>query len=514
MMAFDTFESTSLDGVPFDLGRRLTELRAGFESNIRPYTGVYFDVPEIVGANIAHWAGIDVAAIPSIGSSAFDTVKQMYRGTTLENGEASLSLEVIGKRFSAVGKDSPYYNQILKQQSGWTAEIVSTAKENLQSRIKGTGERVFRADDLPSLFEKNDPYVDKVRMDSAGNIIERIQVKFVGKDAGECLSRLTSKKLDKYFTDGKVDSIEIPKDYYPGVLEKASKEIGKLEQQLIKADDSKVVQGIERKIARLEQIKEMVKPSTVSSSEAMQATRHPLLYTSKLFMADKFGAAHGKGLEGAALAASLTVAVSTVDNVTKVFNSEISPQEAFIDVAKDTGTAGGIAYGTTFISTVVSHSMESSSHTLIKSLGSANVPASVIAFGVQSFDSVVDFAQGTIDGSQLAYDLGGNAAQVAGGAIGSAAAGAVVGSVAPGAGTAVGFGVGLVGGMIGCAVASEAYASAVQFGLDNADVLADKAQELADQTVELASEAIPNSVGNIIASFNEFASSNNLPISV
>ena len=171
----------------------------------------------------------------------------------------------------------------------------------------------------------------------------------------------------------------------------------------------------------------------------------------------------------------------------------------------DTGAAGGIAYGTAFVSTAISQSMSSSSQQLIKSLGKSGVPAAVISFGVQSYDSVIDYAEGVIDGKQLAYDLGENAAQVGGSIAGAALAGAAVGSVVPGAGTAVGFGVGMVGGMIGCAVASEAYASAVEFGSEHAGVLADKAQEMANHTVDLAKDIVPDKVGNIVASLNNYA---------
>lgn len=214
------------------------------------------------------------------------------------------------------------------------------------------------------------------------------------------------------------------------------------------------------------------------------------------------------------IAASITAAVSTVDNVSKYMDGEITAQEAFIDIAKDTGAAGGIAYGTAFVSTAVSQAMSDSSQQLIKSLGKSGVPAAVISFGVQSYDSVIDYAEGTIDGKQLAYDLGESAVQVGGGIAGSALAGAAMGSVVPGAGTVVGFGVGMVGGMVGCAVASEAYASAVEFGGEHVDVLADKTQEMANRTVDLAREVVPDKVGNIVASLNEYATVNNLPFRV
>ena len=68
--------------------------------------------------------------------------------------------------------------------------------------------------------------------------------------------------------------------------------------------------------------------------------------------------------------------------------------------------------------------------------------------------------------------------------------------------------------MVGCAVASEAYASAVEFGAEHVDELADKAQEMANKTVDLAKEVVPDQVGNIVASINNFAAVNNLPFSL
>ena len=162
--------------------------------------------------------------------------------------------------------------------------------------------------------------------------------------------------------------------------------------------------------------------------------------------------------------------------------------------------------------------MSASSQQLIQSLGKSGVPAAVISFGVQSYDSVIDYAEGVIDGKQLAYDLGESAAQVGGSMAGAAVAGATIGSIVPGPGTAIGavagFGVGMVGGMVGCAIASEAYASAVEFGGEHAEVLAEKAQKMANRTVDIAREVVPDKVENVVASLNEYATANNLPFRV
>ena len=103
-----------------------------------------------------------------------------------------------------------------------------------------------------------------------------------------------------------------------------------------------------------------------------------------------------------------------------------------------------------------------------------------------------------------------------------AVVGGAVGSVVPGAGTAAGmvagkvtgYGVGMVAGMVGCAIASEAYATAVEFGAENAGVLAEKAKVAAQGTIELAKVHAPEKVADIRNAVNDYASKFNLPFSV
>ena len=516
-MTIDVIESVGLDKTAVDLSGKMSALRKGFESSLESKFDAYMDVPESVDGNISRWIGVDpaetAADLAAIRDTAMDTAKRMYSGIEYEDGFQTTGLKEIANY-----KVNPEYaTQNLKQHAGYAAEVIGTAKENIQAKLDETGVKTFRTDDRPDLFQRNDQYVDKIRVNDAGEIVERIQVKFVGKDAADCLAKLTSKKYDKYFTDGMVDKMEVPKDYYPEMKRLIPEKISNLEEQLqhVKENgNTEAQQNIENKIAKFKQIDEMLEQSTVSSDEALEAVKHPKRYTAKLFAQDTFAESHKAGKESAALAATITAAVSTVDNVGKVMEGEITPQEAFVDVAKDTGVAGGVAYGTVFVSTAVAQTMSASSHELIKSLGGSGVPAAVVSVSVQSFDSVIDYADGTIDGKELAYDLGENVAAVGGSIAGGAIAGAAVGSVVPGAGTVVGFTAGLVGSMVGCAIASEAYASAVEFGAENADALADKAKEMANKTVEIATDVVPNKVGNIVASLNHFATVNNLPFRV
>lgn len=244
---------------------------------------------------------------------------------------------------------------------------------------------------------------------------------------------------------------------------------------------------------------------------------------------EKVGIHHELGLKAGIEAAALTCAISTIDNVSQYISGDVTAEEMVVNIAKDTGTAGTIGYGVGFVSSAVSHSMSKSSHELIKAVSKSGVPAAVVAFGISSYDSISDFAQGEIDGEELAYDLGNSVASVAGGMAGTWAAtaagakvGAVLGSVVPGAGTATGaavgavagFGVSVVGGMVGTAVASEAYKTAVELGGKGVEVLASKVQEVASGTVESAKVEIPDKVDEIRSVLNDFAKSNKLPFHV
>ena len=219
---------------------------------------------------------------------------------------------------------------------------------------------------------------------------------------------------------------------------------------------------------------------------------------------------HKAGLDEGMEAATITFAVSTIENVEQFMFGDISAEEMVINITKDTGIAGVAGYAEGFVTEAVVTTMRGSASDMIRSLGNSGVPAMVISFGIESYDSVMAFAQGEIDGAELAYDLGGNASAVAGAAAG-AEIGATVGSVVPVVGTTIG---GVVGGMVGAAVATGAYETAVEAGMEGAEVLADKAKELATQTVELAREVIPDSAEDVKGAINTFLSENNMPFSI
>lgn len=235
--------------------------------------------------------------------------------------------------------------------------------------------------------------------------------------------------------------------------------------------------------------------------------------------------ANDVGIKSGLVAAGLTAAVSTADNLSAFLDGEITAEEMVVDIVKETAAAGASEYGGEFISTAVSKAMSQSSSQLIKRVAGAATPE-LVTFAVESYDSVAAYARGEIDGEELAYELGENAVTVEAAAVGGKA-GAVLGMkiggaigtlVGPG-GTAVGAAVGgvaggIVGGVVGAAVASEAYATAMELGAEGAEFLAEKAEGLMEGTLELFEETIPEKWDEAKTAFCEFIDEFELPFSL
>lgn len=230
---------------------------------------------------------------------------------------------------------------------------------------------------------------------------------------------------------------------------------------------------------------------------------------------EKYAGANQEGLHAGLAAAGLTAAVSSYENVSQYLDHQISGDEMAVNIVKDTGAAFGMGYGQAFIEKAAVQSMEKSSSALIQKTAGTALPAAAVSFAVDSYGDIRDFCTGDIDGEELAYNLGNNAAEVAGGALGGAAAGAVtgavLGSVAGPVGTAAGFAAGLAGSAVGCAIASEAYKSAVELGSEGAEVLGARAEQFAADAVRSVEQNMPDKLSDIKEAFNNYASENSLP---
>ncbi|NQN54092.1 hypothetical protein HPA15_06195 [Streptococcus suis] len=217
---------------------------------------------------------------------------------------------------------------------------------------------------------------------------------------------------------------------------------------------------------------------------------------------------HREGMKNGKMAMALTGAMSLIDNTVQIVEGQKSVEEGIVDLTNDTGIAGVVAYGTSIITETVSKKMAVSSRTLIKGLAKNNIPAIVVSYAVESYDTVSEFARGKIEGTEFAYRMGDHTAATAG-----SIAGATLGTTLGPAGTVAGGVVGgVVGGMVGYVIASEAYQSAIEIGSPAVDALGEKVQEYGQQVAELATETIPEKAGALIEDMTKYASEFKLPL--
>ena len=512
-MAIDGFEQKAFESVKFDVTEKMKQLNKLFHSKIEPQDGVY-GIHEFDPGNgrLEGWMRNESGLIIkdySIDDIIYQRREQLDHTTWQntwfdENGTAYMRRIT---RKTVKGLQTGGYELIAG---------VEIHKGNFTSKIDEIGRPIVnKIEDLklsPRMENLGKKFIDEAYKsgDEQGHIIgdnfggpaakENIVAQSFDTNHRE-MAKIENKVRDlkKNNPDSKID-YEV-KVNYDGKTKRPSSFEPK-----IKIDGKTVDIPAElKKIYNNSDLTNVDKVVTTAKEHLNKATT-------------KVSPFHKAGLEEGMEAAVITCAISTVDNVTQFVSGDISAEDMAVNIAKDTGTAGAVGYATGFVTKAVANTMQHSTNTMLKSLGKCGVPAAIVSFGVESYDTVIDFAQGEIDGMELAYDLGENAASVAGSAAGAALAGAAVGSIIPGAGTAVGFVVGgtasVVGGMVGTAVATGAYRSAVEVGSAGAEVLADKAHDIASETVDAVKEYMPEHVDDVRNALNNFLAENSMPFSV
>ena len=214
-MKFDHIEKTQAKVEHFGLGEKQKYLHSDLENRIGALEESALSVDERTREStdsISKWLSdgesridFDESKIPE----AIEIIERMSYGDDVQ-GIHTLGLEEIsGGRIN-----EEFRNANVRQQAGLAAEVIGTAKDNMLSLANDTGIKTFRSDDRPYLYDKNDPFVDKVTFDSEGKLLERIQVRFIGHDGESCLRKLNTPAMDKYLYSDEVDKIEIPADFY------------------------------------------------------------------------------------------------------------------------------------------------------------------------------------------------------------------------------------------------------------------------------------------------------------
>ncbi|MBR0316595.1 MAG: hypothetical protein IJQ99_06995 [Synergistaceae bacterium] len=330
-----------------------------------------------------------------------------YEGIDNATGQA---LQKGLKNISGYKVNPKYEAQNLRQQSGFSAEVLDTAKKNAHNIVKGNSARAARTDDIAKRVDEkfgDIGGVNETRYDQAelrGNkVVSVSQYKYVEKDSTNLTYKLHSKNYqEKYFNDG--TKITVPEDFYQGAIEK--------DPEL----KNKILQG------------------KITKSEAEFAVRNPKLATAKEIA--KVG--HVAGLEGAEYGAAIGGGISAVRNIVSVISGEKDFGDAAIEVVYDTGTGAAIGYISNFGMSALLGVMKNSSSGLIRSMAESNMPAQIAIAVFEAGKTLLKYSNGEISGTECVEELQekgvGMAGAIAGAEIGQAVipipvVGAVAGSI-------------------------------------------------------------------------------------
>lgn len=265
-----------------------------------------------------------------------------------------------GLKDIAGSKVNPQYQkQNLRQQSGFSAEVKESARYNAKKILEGSAERKVRTDDIGRV---NDPLCDHVTLDQNGNIVSGsgAQMKFVGNTPKEAFKKLTSTNYEKYRQAGV--KLEVPSDYYEGIQKEAAAEIEKLQGQLARAKTPEQTARLQKKIDDCKVIQNNLQKSEVSNEDAMFARLHPGLSTAQ----DVIKLSAKAGAQAAAVSAAFAGSISIISNLVAVTKGEKPPEDALVDVAKNTGSAAAIGGLTGFAGSALKGAMQNAASESIR----------------------------------------------------------------------------------------------------------------------------------------------------
>ncbi len=355
----------------------------------------------------------------------------------------------------------------IKQQAGYSAEVMEVANRNATEKLKGSDTRYSRADDVNG-HKINETKNDIVKLDKNGNEVlgpdghvQGSQMKFVamGKSADETMSKLLSSEYRQKYPDG---NFCVAKDKYDGVMDSLQKKEIELQKQIDRLEKNGNTELASKKKDELDYVKKVknnLEKSNVTEKEAIFARKHPELWTAGKVVE----MSHDAGVQCAKSSAAISFVSSFARNLTGYLSGDIDEETALKNLAKDTAKAAASGYVTGFANTAISSALQSSSNEIIRNFVTKypNSPAYVVSFMTQTFSVIGRRMKGEITDEQCFREIGKNAL-VMGGSIAGKAIGSKIGiAIGTKVGGAFGAVLGPIGAMVGSFVGSVIVSTAV-----------------------------------------------------
>lgn len=377
---------------------------------------------------------VSLAANSEILSRGSNAAKEINVGLTGVDNEVGTvhqkSLQSISSQ--RLSTDPLERQRNIKQQAGFSAEVLDTAKRNAKARLSGNETHYSRIDDVPGHAVNETPY-DVAAYDATGNEIpgSAAQMKFIKSNPRQLMNELTGKAFREKYPHG---SYMVASDDYDVMLGLLDDKVNGLQTQLNKANQSENTAQINRlaeELSYTKRVRKNLKRSELTRDEAIQARLNPVGVSVKA----ELEIGHTVGKQCAASAGAITGALSLVRNANRVIEGALSASEAAVEIGKDTAKATAKGYIIGQSNTILSAALKNSSKEVLRSLGKSNAPAYAISLTMSVIESLTRFAKGQLSSEQCLDEIAksgtGLAGSAAGGAIGMAGGpvGMVVGSL-------------------------------------------------------------------------------------
>lgn len=300
--------------------------------------------------------------------------------------------------------NAKYREQNVKQQAGYSAEVVSVSKRNADAIINKEAPRFARSEDIAG-YGKNHNVVDIIELVDNTEITS--QMKFV-KDPKKLLKNIArgsggkENDLSRYLA---VDKLEVPTEQVNEMKAICRSEAKKLIEQsealknLGKTDlaDQKLKQA-----KNYEVLENRITDSGLTTEEAIRYRLNPKAMVRR----DIAKVSHRAGIEGLKFGMAIGGSISAVNNVIAVYSGDKGFSEAVLATSKDTLISGAMGYATAASGTAVKNYMAQSSKEIVRNISKSNMPAMVVTACLSTGKSIKKYAVGELSEAELAQEIG------------------------------------------------------------------------------------------------------------
>lgn len=304
----------------------------------------------------------------------------------------------------AEGKLNPdYYEQNIKQQAGYSAEVASVSKRNSEAIIKKEAPRFARSEDTVG-YGKNHNVVDIVELLDETAITS--QMKFVTNTESLLKSIACgegkSKDFSRYLN---VDKLEVPTEQVNDMKAICRSEAKKLTEQskvLKSLGKTELADKTLKQAKNYEALEKKITDSGLTTEEAIKYRLDPRTMVLK----DIANVSHRAGIEGLKFGVAIGGSISAVSNIIAVYSGDKDFSEAVLSISKDTLISGTTGYATAATGTAIKTYMSQSSKEIIRNISKSNMPAMVVTACLSTGKSIKKYAVGELNEAELAQEIG------------------------------------------------------------------------------------------------------------